>query len=91
LGRNEDPAFCISTVHFSVLINGAPSGLFSSTQGLRQRDLLSPLLAVVVMEALSRMMSATLDRGQLDDFTMGLRNAVGMVVSHLLFADDTLI
>jgi Gpi18-like mannosyltransferase len=39
-------AFCISTVQYSVLINGA---LF---WGFRQEDSFSPLLFVVVMEAL---------------------------------------
>jgi len=43
------------------------------------------------MEALSRMMSATVDRGLLDGFTVGSRSAARMVVSHLLFAYDTLI
>jgi hypothetical protein len=43
------------------------------------------------MEALSRMMSATMDRGLLSGFSVGLRNNVEIIVSHLLFADDTLI
>jgi hypothetical protein len=34
-------------------------------------------------------MSATMDRGLLDGFSVVSRNNVGMVVSHLLFADDT--
>jgi hypothetical protein len=84
-------AFCISTVRYSVLFNGAPSGFFSSDRGLRQGDPLSPLLFVVVMEALSRMMVATVDKGLVDGFLVGSRNNAGMVVSHLLFADDTLI
>jgi hypothetical protein len=42
------------------------------------------------MEALSRMMLPIMDRGLADSFTVGLRNAAGMVVLHLLFADDTL-
>jgi hypothetical protein len=33
------------------------------------------------MEALSKMLSVTMDRGLLDGFTVGLRNATGMVVS----------
>ena len=44
--------FCISTVHFSILINGCPSGFFASSRGLRQGDPLLPLLFVVMMEAL---------------------------------------
>ena len=68
-------AFCISTIRYSFLINGAPFGCFSSIQGLRQGDLLSPLPFVVVMEVLSSKISTTMDRGLLDGFIMGSRNA----------------
>jgi len=53
--------FCISTVRFSILVNGTPSGFFTSSRGLRQGDPLSPLLFVVVMEALSRMLVVALE------------------------------
>jgi hypothetical protein len=43
------------------------------------------------MEALSRMMSSTVERGLLYGFSVGSRNHEAMIVSHLLFADDTLI
>jgi hypothetical protein len=45
---------------------------------------------VVVMEALSRMMSTTVDRGLLSEFLVGLRNNDKLLMSHLLFADDPL-
>jgi hypothetical protein len=79
-------AHCISSVRFSVLINGFPYGFFSSSRGLRQGDPLSPLLFVFVMEALSRMISAAVNGGLLEGFKVGDAN-----FSHLLFADDTLI
>jgi hypothetical protein len=82
--------FCISTVKFSILVNGTPSGFFSS-RGLRQGDHLSPLLFVVVMEALSRMLAAALDQGNLTGFSVGSTDSEALVVNHLLFADDTLI
>ena len=82
---------CISTVKFSILINGNPSDFFGSSRGLRQGDPLSPFLFDIVMEALSHMLVAATTTGQFLGFTVG--NATGslMTVSHLLFADDTLI
>jgi len=52
---------------------------------------LSPLLFVLVMEALSRMLSITVGSRQLSRFSVGSRYQEAMIVSHLLFADDTLI
>jgi hypothetical protein len=84
-------AHCISTVCFSININGSPSRFFRSSQGLRQGDHLSPLLFVLVMEAFSRMIYATVDSGRLSGFLVGSSTQDTMMVSHLLFADDTLI
>jgi hypothetical protein len=46
---------------------------------------------VVIMETLGRMLSAAMDRGLLSDFSMASRDNVELLVSHLLFADDTMI
>ena len=49
---------CISTAQFSLILNGQPSELFQSTRGVRQGDLMSPLLFVIRMEYLSRILNA---------------------------------
>jgi hypothetical protein len=82
---------CISSVRFSVLINGSPFGFFGSSRGVRQGDPLSPFLFVLVMEAFSRMISAIYTRGLISGFSVGSREQDRVEVSHLLFADDTLI
>jgi hypothetical protein len=83
--------FCISMVKFSILANDTPSSFFQSSRGLRQGDLLSPLLFVVVMESLSRMLNATMLQSLLIGFFVGTMDNEELVVNHLLFADDTLI
>jgi hypothetical protein len=77
---------CISSVRFSVLVNGSPSGFYGTSCGLRQGDPLSPLLFVFVMEAVGRMISTAVSEGLLVGFSVG-----SATFSHLLYADDTLI
>ena len=83
--------WCISTASFSVLFNGSPTGFFPSSKGLRQGDPLSPYLFVIGMEVLS----CLLNRAVEGNYFAGSRIAVGrgedLVISHLLYAVDTLI
>ena len=83
--------FCISTVCFSILINGSPCEFFESFKGLRQGDPLFPLLFVLVMEALGRMLDKAVHDGHMSSFGVGHLEGRSLAVSHLFFADDTLI
>jgi len=73
------------------LVNGAPTGFFQSSRGIRQGNPLAPLLFVVVMEALSRMLNESMLQGLLSGFSVGISDNEALVVNHLLFVDDTLI
>ena len=83
--------FCISSVWFSILVNGSPCGFFKSSRGIRQGDPLSPLLFVILMEALSRMIDNASGAGLVSSFHVGREASDPLRISHLLFADDTLI
>jgi hypothetical protein len=80
-----------STVQFSVIVNGAPTGFFDSSRGLRQGDPLSPLLFLLIMEVLSRMLQKTVKGGLLKGIQVGQAEEAGVCVSHLLYANDTIL
>ena len=84
-------SFCISNIRFSILVNGSPCGFFQSSRGIRQEDPLSPLLFVIVMEALSRLIDKASGVGLLSGFSVGGEKSAPLQISHLLFVDDILI
>ena len=65
---------------------------FSEVQwGLRQGDPLSPYLFVIVMEVFSCLMRRAISGGLLSGWRVRGRGGEGILISHLLFADDTLV
>ncbi|XP_019197208.1 PREDICTED: uncharacterized protein LOC109191092 [Ipomoea nil] len=78
---------CISTVRYSVLVEGKEWGPVVPGRGLRQGDPLSPCLFILVAECLSAMLRVREGEGVLHE----LRVARGaLTISHLFFADDCL-
>jgi hypothetical protein len=63
-------------------------GEFSSYCCLRHGDLLSSLLFVIVIEALSKILSVAVDGGLVPSISMGSRNVGGL---HIPIANDTLL
>ena len=82
---------CVTSVHFSVLVNGSSEGFFESSRGLRLGDPLSLLLFLLIMEVLSRLLRKTKESNLIQGFHVGAVNSVGVRISHLLFANDTIL
>ena len=81
----------ITTVSFSVIVNGSPTGYFKSTRGLRQGDPLSRYLFVPGMELFLILINKAASVGFLSSFNLKGRIGEEVQVTHLLFADDTLV
>jgi len=78
---------CVSSVTFSVHINGQDCGSFEGGQGLRQGDPLSSLLFVLTMEYFSRSMQQI---SQAKNFKYHPQ-CKGLSLTHLMFADDLIL
>ena len=78
---------CVTTVSFTVLVNGKPGSSFKPSRGLRQGDPLSPYLFLLVCDVLSRNVRAAVTSGKLENIRISKR-CPG--ISHLFFADDSL-
>ena len=58
---------------------------------MRQGDLLSPMLFLVMMEVFSKMIKRAKGAGLFRGFRADGRRGGGVCVSHLLFVDDTIL
>ena len=79
---------CVSTVSYSVLINREPKGKIVPSRGLRQGDLISLYLFLLCAEGLSAMLKKEESEGHIKG--VAVRRGAPRV-SHLLFADDSII
>lgn len=78
---------CVTSVSFSVLINGSPYGYMTGSRGLRQGDPLSPSLFILCADVLSSL----IQQAERHHLIQPIRLSIGgPPISHLLFADDSL-
>ncbi|GAU50553.1 hypothetical protein TSUD_281270 [Trifolium subterraneum] len=80
---------CVSTATASVLVNGSPTDEFPIKRGLRQGDPLSPFLFLLAAEGLNVLMEVVVAQNLFKGYNIGERDFVS--VSHIQFADDTLL
>jgi hypothetical protein len=79
---------CISTVSFTLLLNGFKSTSFTPGWDLRQGDPLSPYLFILCSEVLSRIINREVDQGAIQGVKLGLG---ALPIAKLFYVDDVLL
>ena len=79
---------CITTVSYSILVNGEPKGMFRPLRGLGQRNPLSPYLFLFCAKGLKAILNEAALKGEIHGFSI-CRN--GPKLTHLFFADNSLL
>ena len=80
---------CITTVSYSLLVNGESVGMIKPTRGIRQEDPLSPYIFILCMEIMSSMLS-TIAQNSKSDVGIKICPAAERI-PYLLFADNCLL
>uniref|UniRef100_A0A2N9HN71 Reverse transcriptase domain-containing protein n=1 Tax=Fagus sylvatica TaxID=28930 RepID=A0A2N9HN71_FAGSY len=79
---------CVRTTSYSVLLNGEPTGYIKPSRGIRQGDPLSPYLFLFCAEGLTALLRQAGREKRINGVSI-CRG--GPKISHLLFADDSLL
>lgn len=79
---------CISTVSYTVMVNGVPSKEIFPSRGLRQGDPLSPYLFILMSGALTRLIEVKKQSSRINGIKLNRRCPT---ISHSFFADDTMV
>ncbi|KAM6559171.1 hypothetical protein CsatA_028410 [Cannabis sativa] len=79
---------CVTTISYSVLLNGCPLKKIQPGRGIRQGDPLSPFLFVLCQEVLSKLIIKAEEKKH----TNGIKiSQAAPPITHLMFADDTIL
>ena len=79
---------CITTVTYSIMVNGEPQGMITPTRGIRQGDPLSPYLFLFCAKGLDAILRKATNDGDINGFSLCRR---GPKLTHLIFVDDCLL
>ena len=79
---------CITTVFYSLLINGEPTRHITLSRGLRQGDPISPYLFLICAEGLNGLLNKAASNGEIHGISICRRSPK---LTHLFFADDSLL
>ncbi|KAK2654152.1 hypothetical protein Ddye_014008 [Dipteronia dyeriana] len=79
---------CISTISYSVRLNGEFFGNIKPSRNLRQCDHLSLYLFLICTEGLSSLIRGAQERGEIIRFKSCMS---GPTILHIFFADDSLL
>ena len=79
---------CIDKPWIAALVNGKPTNFFQAFRGLRKGCPVSPFLYILMVDALSRKLTAGKNKRIISD----IHPASGVeAINHALFVDDTLL
>ncbi|XP_019190293.1 PREDICTED: uncharacterized protein LOC109184710 [Ipomoea nil] len=79
---------CVTSVNYSIMVNGDVAGRGRPTRGIRQGDPLLPYLFIICAEGLSILLQQAEARGDIHSVRV-VRGAP--TITHLFFADDSLL